>query len=129
VGLIYHVRRRRALFLNWDIVCPASLGSSLVSGASGTLRPRCWFTSLIRIRRPYNFLISSLQLAYDLPARMIDMLQIVALILEVMFGVGVLGSAVVVVLSFIEDIAELGPDREPEIQADGDGSRVPQPAL
>lgn len=129
MGLIYRVRRSRALFLNWDIACPASLGSSLVSGASGTLRPRCWFTSLIRIRRPYNFLISSLQLAYDLPARMIDMLQIVALILEVMFGVGVLGSAVVVVLSFIEDIAELGPDREPEIQADGDGSRVPQPAL
>ncbi|MFL6438445.1 MAG: hypothetical protein ACJ71Q_12755 [Terriglobales bacterium] len=61
------------------------------------------------------------------------MLQIVALILEVIFAVGVLGSAVVVAVSFIEDFAELGPDREPEIQADGtqraEGSRLPQPAL
>jgi hypothetical protein len=42
------------------------------------------------------------------------MLRIFVLFLEALFGLGVVGSAIVVIWTFIEDVRELGPDREPQ---------------
>ena len=45
------------------------------------------------------------------------MLHSFARILEVLFAVGVIGSLVVVALTFIEDIRDLGPDEQDSAQA------------
>ena len=41
-----------------------------------------------------------------------DMLHSFARMLEVLFAVGVIGSLVVVALTFVEDIRDLGPDEQ-----------------
>ena len=46
------------------------------------------------------------------------MLRIFVLILEVLFGFGVVGSTIVVIWTFIEDVRELGPNREPQAESD-----------
>ena len=40
------------------------------------------------------------------------MLLILARVLEILFIVGIAGSAIVVVLTFIEDIRDIGPEEE-----------------
>jgi hypothetical protein len=52
------------------------------------------------------------------------MLQAFALILEVLFGIGVVGSMVVVIVTFIEDLRELGPDEEHPVQAESQSAAL-----
>lgn len=46
------------------------------------------------------------------------MLQFIARVLEVLFALGVVGSMIVVILTFIEDLRDLGPDDEQSAKAE-----------
>jgi hypothetical protein len=52
------------------------------------------------------------------------MLRILAHIFVVLFGFGVVGSAIVVIVTFIEDLRELGPDKESAAQAKTDVAEI-----
>ena len=52
------------------------------------------------------------------------MLRILADISVVFFGFGVVGSAIVVIVTFIEDLHELGPDKESAAQTKTDVTEI-----
>ena len=52
------------------------------------------------------------------------MLQILAHTFVVLFGFGIVGSAIVVIVTFIEDIRELRPDKESEVQTKTDVAEI-----
>jgi len=57
------------------------------------------------------------------------MLVIFARVLETLFIVGLIGSAVVVILTFVEDIRDIGPDEESKAKrAEVVGRVVGEPA-
>jgi hypothetical protein len=52
------------------------------------------------------------------------MLRILADISVVLFGFGIVGSAIVVIVTFIEDLRELGPDKEWAAQTKTDVAEI-----
>ena len=52
------------------------------------------------------------------------MLRILTDIFVVCFGFGVVGSAIVVIVTFIEDIRDIGPDTESEVETKTDVAEI-----
>jgi len=52
------------------------------------------------------------------------MLRTLADISVIVFGFGIVGSAVVVIISFVEDLRELGPDKESAAEAKADVAEI-----
>ena len=52
------------------------------------------------------------------------MLRILTNIFVVLFGFGIVGSAIVVIVTFIEDIRELGPDKESRVHTKTDVAEI-----
>ena len=63
------------------------------------------------------------------------MLTIFARFLEILFVVGIIGSAIVVVLTFIEDVRDIGPSEESKPKRSEEAERItglagaPNPSL
>jgi hypothetical protein len=52
------------------------------------------------------------------------MLQVLTNTFVVLFGFGIVGSAIVVMVTFIEDIRELGPDRKSQLETKTDVAEI-----